>query len=224
MMQTVSGLGIRVGICTIIDRSLGVTKTVANILELSPGWASQAVTGFEFTVANFDTISLTARPIVSFYQNNGTGGLPGTLLAGFVFNPVTIPSGSGEILTYSTTSGLFSIPTNDDVWAAVTYDNNGGATGATVAQLNDLGHLIFAPPTIGSTTGNFFLSNAAHNGFVSNPAGALYNFGGSPPGDFGWELLATTVPEPGSVALLSAFAITGLGAFGKRQLKNRSRA
>jgi hypothetical protein len=202
----------------------GTTKMVADLLSLQGGYAGGKVDLFEWSTANFNAGAVSARALVRFYADNGSGGGPGTYLAGYNFNPISFPGGNEISLWYYSASGLFTIPSDDNVWAAISYDNNGGTTGATLAQLNDLGQGIFAPPTVGTSPGVFFQTNSA-GGFVqNNPAGGFLYFGGNPVADFGWVLDSAalpSVPEPGSIALLSAFALMGVGAFGKMRLKKR---
>jgi hypothetical protein len=199
-----------------------ITKTVADDITTAPGTAGNAVDGFTFTVANFNATAVTARAIVEFWASDGAGGGPGTLLTGFIFNPITFAGGSVvQGFSFVPETPLFTVPANGTFWAGITFDNNGGATGATAAQLNNLGQGIFAPPTVGSSQDAFFQSNAGGTIPGSNPAGGFFFFGGNPVADFGWQFLSPSpaaVPEP-SPLILSSFA--GLAVLGIGFLRNR---
>lgn len=148
-----------------------------------------------FTVANFNTAAVSVRARIRFWDD--AAGLPGTQNpAGFSFNPINFAPGV-TILT-GTLGNALTIP-NAKFWAGITFDNNSGGTGATLAQMNNIGQGLFNPPAIGSSGDVAFLTTAAGSFFiVNNPAGSTFNFGGTPPANFGWEF----VPAPGSLALL----------------------
>jgi hypothetical protein len=97
--------------------------------------------------------------------------------------------------------GSFVVPAGGTFFAGVYFDDNGGTTGATAAQLNLLGQGVFAPPTVGSSQDSFFQTTGAGGG--ANPAGSFANFGGNPTADFGWAFSGTlATPEPGTGLLL----------------------
>ena len=75
------------------------------------------------------------------------------------------------------------------IWAGIAFDNNGGTTGATAAQLDNLAQGIFSPPEVGTSADQYFVTTAAGSFASDNPVGTLANFGGAPPADFGWEIL-----------------------------------
>ena len=202
----------------------GVTLMVADEVSVISPYGGAKVDGFEFSTATFNSTAVTARPIVTFF-NDADGGGPGTFLGGYIFNGITFSSDTVNLFYYDTPNE-FTVPTDGNIWAAVSYDNDFGATGyATLAQLNELGQGLFYPPTVGSTPNYFFQSNAAGTYATNNAAGGYYYFGGSPYASFGWQFSAPTlVPEPGSVALLSAFLLTGVGTLSKLRLKKRARA
>ena len=87
-------------------------------------------------------------------------------------------------------SGGFTVPANGFFWAGITFDNNGGTSGATAAQLNEFGQQLVSPPTIGSSQDVYFQSSMGGVIPGSNPAGGLHSFGGNPPADFGWQFFA----------------------------------
>lgn len=171
-----------------------------------------SINTFTSSVSNLNTVSVSARPRVRFYQGNGTSGGPGTYIKGFNFNPITFGASSANLFTLTGVTGLL-VPTGNMLWAGITYDNNTGGTGATTAQLNTLGQGIFSPPTVGSSQDVFFQTSAAGS-FVSNsPPGGFFFFGGTPPGNFGWRFTTqvAAVPEPSAFVMLMGCAAAGAG-------------
>jgi hypothetical protein len=160
-----------------------ITTLVADDLTLA---RSATVSGFSFSVANFNTTAVSARPLIRFYRANGANGGPGTFLAGFNFNPISFSAGSVGIFNFNQ-FGIFA--GFGTVWAGITFDNNGGATGATAAQLNNLGQGIYNPPTVGSSADLYFRTTSNGSFAASNPAGTLLTFNNpAAPANFGWEL------------------------------------
>lgn len=188
-----------------------ITRMVADDLNYSSWAVGKVFSKFTFSVANFDTAAVSARARVRFYLDNGSG-LPGNYFTGFTFNPITFNAGS--VGTYIADIAANNIVlTSNKLWAAITFDNNTGATGATAAQLNNLGQGIFNPPTVGSSTDVFFQTTSAGSFVANNPAGSLFNFNGNPPANFGWAL--TAVPEPATMAALGL----GVAALIRRRKK-----
>jgi hypothetical protein len=92
------------------------------------------------------------------------------------------------------------------------FDDVNGTTGATLAQLNNLGQGVFNPPTVGISDDVFFRSTAA--GVPGDfPGGNQQNFGGppNPVANLGWQIQVAAVPEPGTLVLL--FGPTAIGVF-----------
>jgi hypothetical protein len=185
-----------------------ITRLVADRVQTTAVGAPIAITQFSFSVANLNAGTVLARPRVRFYDDDGAGGTPGTYITGFSFNAISFGAG---VTVYSATAA-FTVPgTDGSFWAGITFDDNNGATGATAAQLNNLGQGIYDPPTVGSSFDSFFVTNAAGSFLVNNPAGTVSNFGGAPIANFGWVFqVATPVPEP-AVAMLSLFGLPLLG-------------
>lgn len=238
------------GLMTLATRPAAaqVTTMVADDITPAAGFAGQSVTGFTFSVANFNAAAVSAAPTVYFYSSSGSGGGPGTLLGGINFNTILFASSSVNTFTYNPGTALFSLPAAGGFfWAGMSFSD--GATGtATPAQLNNLGQGIFNPPTVGSSQDAFFQSTAPA-AVVNNPAGSFFNFGGTPAANFGWQFLAGTntvysntttftgqgyrnggavapVPETSttvSLGLLLALGMGGLLVASKRR-KNHSQA
>jgi hypothetical protein len=199
-VTTFSGQGYAAGGATVVAGD-DTTRMVLDDITVAPGAVGATVNSFTFSVANFNSSAVSARPVVEFFANDGSGGGPGTPLTGFVFNPLSFTAGTVQLFTF-TSSGLFVVPADGTFFAGIYFDDNSGGTGASAAQLNQLGQGIFAPPTVGTSTDSFFQTTGP-GAAASNPAGAFESFGGNPTADFGWSFsgdLAT--PEPGTGLLL----------------------
>ncbi len=184
-----------------------LTNMNADDLTLAAGFGGQAITHFLFEADNFGTAATTARPSIFFWAANGTNGDAGTYLAGISLPNTTFPVQQATPLSADIT-GLI-IPANGKIWAGIVYDDNFGATGATAAQLNSLGALTYNPPSVGSSGfGAAFGSLGSYAG-VNNPAVTDYNFGGTVPINFGWQLKVAATPEPGGLALWAGMALCG---------------
>jgi len=149
------------------------------------GTPPYAVNGFRFVVTDLNAVDVSARPLVRFYRANGMDGGPGTLIEARTYNPIVFHAG---VVGTIKTSSQFPLPTSS-IWAGITFDNNGGTTGATAAQLDNLAQGIFSPPEVGTSADQYFVTTAAGSFDSNNPVGTITNFGGAPPADFGWEIL-----------------------------------
>ncbi|MDX2149077.1 MAG: hypothetical protein SFZ23_16320 [Planctomycetota bacterium] len=161
-----------------------------------------------FSVANLNTVAVTARARLRFWNADGVNGGPGTYFQspvgtnptpgplGFTFNPLSFGPGV-TTLTADFTGSEFVIPATK-FWVGVTFDNNNG--GDQTALFNNMGQGIFDPVDIGSSADQVFLTTGAGSFFTTaNPAGSLVDLGASV-ANLGYEFVA--VPTPGALALL----------------------
>jgi hypothetical protein len=191
-----------------------ITRLVADDLGLINNAVVTEVNQITFAVANFNATNTNCRARIRFWQNGA--GVPGTYLTdadngaasiGFSFNPFNFAPGVTLLTGNLTGAGWTLAAGPSTMWAGLTFDNNTGTSGATAAQLDNMGVGLFDPPTEGTSSDNLFQTTAAGSFFpTSNPAGSLLNFGGNPIANAGWEL----VPEPSSLALLALGALAVL--------------
>jgi hypothetical protein len=180
-----------------------ITRYVADDISPDPTFVGLSVTQFTFTAANQNASAVSVRPRVQFFDTTGAGGGPGNLLLTLSFPQTNLVSGVSLLQSVPLAPGQFNLPST--FWAGVVFDDNNGTTGITAAQLNNLGQAVFNPPTVGSSFDVAWLStNAGIQG--NNQAGTGFNFGGTPPANFGWEFQVASVPEPGTLALMGVAA------------------
>jgi hypothetical protein len=192
-----------------------ITTMLADDITTAPGSAGLGVNQLVFSVLNINTSATLARPLVRFYADDGAGGGPGTLLGAINLSPISFNPGVVSLIPYTSSSTLFNVPADGKFWAGLTFDDNNGTTGATLAALNNLGEGIYNPPTVGSSADVFFATTSAGSFAGSNPAGGLFNFGGTPVANFGWQFVSS-VPEPSSLDLVLGVCVCLLVACGRR--------
>ncbi len=188
-----------------------ITRLVMDDLTFTTNPGVGLVSTIRFTVANLNAVAVSARVRMRFWNADGPplgGGLPnapGNYYAptvpggdlGFTFNPFSFGAGV-TVLTGNVTD--FSVPAGatTTLWTGISLDSAdgaGGNTGATQAQMDNMGQAMFAPVDLGSSTDTVFETTAAGSFFsTDNPAGAAVNFGGSPVADMGWEFVVTALP------------------------------
>ena len=188
-----------------------ITVLVADSIAFAGGTAPFNISKFYFTVANTNTVAVTARPIVQFYEADGPNGSPGTLISTFTFTTTTFPPSSVSKYYTATVQPLFTT-NNRSIWAGMTFDDSYGETGATLDQMSKLGQGIYNPIDIGSSSDGAFITDAAGAFSVSNPVGKVYNVPGIKY-NFGWAFYLV-VPVP---VILQDFQATRQGTF--NQLK-----
>jgi hypothetical protein len=197
-----------------------ITAMVADDITAGAGLGGHSVDQMTFSVANFNSVAVSARAIVQIYAGDGANGGPGTLITALAFNPITFTAGVVQTFTFTSPS-IFTMPTGL-FWAGISFDDNNGATLATVAQLNNLGQGLFDPPTVGSSQDAFFQSTDGSTTAANNPGGSFFFFGGSPVANFGWSFSTSqAVPEPSTLALS---AVGGLVLIGVRLTRRRRSA
>ena len=185
------------------DATLVSGNTITSLVADSIGFVGTlpfSIGQFNFAIGNLNAADVSARPRIRFYANDGVNGGPGTYITGFSFNPITFTASSIQVYTGTVTP--FAINTQA-IWAGITFDDNTGATGITLDQLNNLGMGLFNPIDVGSSTDNIFQTNAAGSFLANNPAGKNYNFGGSPVANLGWQFVSA-IPLPVTLTEFSA--------------------
>ncbi|MGC2238850.1 MAG: carboxypeptidase-like regulatory domain-containing protein [Pyrinomonadaceae bacterium] len=182
-VTTLQGFFLANGGSTLIGANT-ITRLRADDLTFTRG-VPVSITGIRFTVHNNNAGAVSVRARVRFYANNG--GVPGNVLAAVSFNAFAFGAGSTTL-----TSNPFPTfaATTQTLWAGITFDNNSGATGATLAQLDNFGMRVVDPPDRGSSADVSFLTTAAGDFNVSNPTGTVGNTAGAVD-NLGWELLST---------------------------------
>ena len=163
-----------------------ITRLVADDATFA-GAAPYILGGFTFCVANQNTVAVSARPRVRFYSDSA--GAPGTNITGFSFNPISFTANT--VSCFFTQTDAVTAPTSFPTasnWIGMTFDDNTGASGATLAQMNLLGVGIYTPVDTGTSTDNIFRTTAAGSFLSNSPAGATLNFGGAPVANLGFEI------------------------------------
>lgn len=173
-----------------------ITRLICDDLTYN-GAVARNVTGYRFAVANLNPAAVSVRARTRFFQDNGANA-PGVLIGGNSFAAFSFAGNQITLLTANPLATAIAFPGTGPavkVWACITFDNNSGATGATVAELNNFGMGTYNPPDRGTSADTFFQTTANGSFFASNPAGTTGNLGGAPVANFGWELLdAVTMP------------------------------
>jgi hypothetical protein len=158
------------------------------------------VSGVNVILANFNNGTVTANVDLTFFANDGAGGLAGTVLGAFQVAGVTLPGAALSELNVSLSPGQLTL-SQGTIWAGLAYDNANQAN-TSDAELNELGMGIFNPPDVGSSTDEFEEIDSSQAPYTSSdPSGGTYYFGGNPVANFGWELVAAT-PEPGCMGVM----------------------
>ena len=122
---------------------------------------SYALNDLTFSVANLNTVDVTAAPTVLFYPLTLS---PGTPIDGVVFDPITFDANTVGLFNADVSALGISFPldANGDggVWACMMFDDDNGTTGITQAQTDNLGVGLCDPPTAGSSPDNLYISDA----------------------------------------------------------------
>lgn len=204
-VDTFSGSGVKNGGTAAVS-GVRTTQMLADHVNTASGGGLLGV--ITFSVVNFNTVAVSARYRVRIYGDDGAGGGPGTLLGAVSFSAFSNAASSVQLYTSDFTSLAITVPSS--FWIGAFFDNS-GASGSTVAQMNNLGLALFDPPAIGTSENTDFLTTAPSSNLTNNPAGAIRTapFTGLN-ANYGWEF----APAPGSLALIG---FAGLAAARRRR-------
>ena len=136
-----------------------------------------------FVVANTNASAITVRPRIRLYLADGANGTPGTIIAGFSFNSISIAANNSTTLSIKPLVP-FSI-TSNNIWAGILYDNEDGTTSATPVQLGKFGMGLYNPVVLGSSSDLFFQT-------TSYPASGSFLDNNSTVANFGWEVMLSS--------------------------------
>ncbi len=177
--------------------SVRTTKLVMDKVTMAP--ASSFVLGAAaFSIANLNSAAVSARYRIRFYAADGAAGAPGTVIAAVSFAAFSNPGASLNLYTADFTANNITLPST--FWVGALFDNS-GATGTTLAQLNNLGQALADPPVIGSSDNTFMWSStAANTGLAANPAGGNISLTAPAPSNLAFEF--APVPEPTMIGML----------------------
>jgi hypothetical protein len=182
----------------------GPTGIVADDITPVAGYAEQPVTQMKFGLYNNNTTASVITPTAYFYQNNGAGGGPGTLIASDQLAPVAMAGLSTTTVTEVNPLGFFNLPATT-FWVGLSFD------ALSSDDSNAIGQLVYYPPTTGVSADLFFVSDGPASN-ASNPPGTLFAapFGGNPEMSFEWQFSVTVLPEPTAAMTLGGLAMLAL--------------
>lgn len=137
-----------------------VTSLVADDIKAVGVTQPYRITEMSFYATNTNSSAVKVRPLLRLWNDDRflepIGEAPGTLLVAATLPEITLPAApagsfSSTLITYRflPPAGV-AIPQpsgpdkgrSEAFWAGVVFDNNGGRTGATLAQMNQVGLLI----------------------------------------------------------------------------------
>ena len=185
-----------------ITRLLADDLTLLNVLGAPP----YTVTQYNLAIANTGTTTVPlGRLRTRFWLADGAGGGPGTLITLISFSPATgntsIAIAPGVTIFQSAQLGALNFNvTSRNIWAGVAFDDNGGTSGATIADLNSLGMGVFDPVDRGTSADLSFLTTTNGAFGSANPPGTISNTAGVVD-RLGWELNGAAPVTAGGVTL-----------------------
>jgi len=198
-----------------ITRLLADDLMLMNVIGMPP----YNVTQYRFAVANVGAANVpVGRFRTRFWLTDGANGGPGTLITLISLSPVapaTSFSVAPGITIFETAdltpSGLNFSVTSRNIWAGIAFDNNGGGSGATAAQLNNMGMAVADPVDRGTSADLSFLTTTNGAFGASNPPGTISDTPGIPD-RLGWELNGSSPVTAGGVTV--GGRVTSLGERG----------
>lgn len=192
------------------------TNTITNMLADDIALAAAGpfrITQIGFVVGNTNAATTAFRPVVRFYDNDGGGGRPGTLIGSYTFAAVALPGApAGSAAVAQVTRDISATPLvtpDNSFWAGLAFDNANGTLGTTAGQLDGLAHVTFDAPTVGSSTSAVFYSSEPGDFSTSFPPGDVLDFGDLLVLNLGWSFRGVPVPEPAG-AVAAAGGLLGL--------------
>ena len=177
------------------------TSLVADDIRVVGAQQPYRLTRFSFYVTNSNTAAVTVRPRVRLWDDDRLvqiGGrdtdIPGGLFGAYDLNPIRLPAASSGSfrrvrVDYVIAGGGVLVPSGatgnpNRFWAGVVFDNDGGTTGATKAQLDNVGQLVndiyneenhvitgFSGDVLFGTDDVPFRQNGSPNPFYGTPDG-----------------------------------------------------
>jgi hypothetical protein len=181
------------------------TLMIADDITVASGGAGLPINSYSFSVRNFSGAAIQARALITVYADNGANA-PGDLLYSVTFAPQTYAANAVQLFDFSPGGNLFNVPASGKMWAGMAFDNRAGLLPTTLAELDELGQGAYGPVTLGSSSGNIFVTEptGSYQYAVSNPAGHLE----SPDVNLGWRFSSPNeLPEPGAITAVCGAAI-----------------
>jgi hypothetical protein len=203
-----------------------ITSLLVDDITFAPGSAGRTVTVLTVAAANQNGSTVTARPFLRFWNADGVGGGPGTYFSpagtplDVTFGPTQLSPLGPNYLGVTLGAESFQIPASEKLWVGIGFDDANGTTGATPAQMRNLGFSLFDPPTVGSSADAMLLTNTPGSFLgVNDPAVVRLNFNGDPVLNAGFRFGVSPVPEPAGVLAVGLAATAGYAARRRKSIR-----